>query len=289
MDRRSEPQKYTLREHYFCNQVSANPDHDLRCIWVHWDPKPRPCFNLGLINSLRKYPSYVQNLNKNLPTKESGNHFLYTICLSDVPGIFNLGGDLEKFLCWIKSEDKAALLNYGRSCIEMLYSNYINYDFPMMGIALVQGLCLGGGFEAALSFNIIVAEESSQFGFPEVLFNLFPGMGAYSFLRRRLGEKLAEDIIRSGKRYSAQEMMEIGVVNHVVKNGEGVQAVQDLIRRQERSHNSMAGLARTRRIAQKLDFSELESIVEVWAEHALQLTDRDLRLMQRLARKQMNY
>lgn len=284
MDRPLDTQKDTLRKHRFCNQVSADPDYDLRCIWVHWNPKPRPCFNLDLISSLKKYPSYIQDLNQNI----SKNHFLYTICSSDVPSVFNLGGDLDRFLYWIKSEDEAALLNYGRGCIEVLYSNYINYDCPMMGIALVQGLCLGGGFEAALSFNVIVAEEGSQFGFPEVLFNLFPGMGAYSFLKRRLGERLAEDIIRSGKRYSAQEMLEIGVVNHVVKNGEGVQAVKDLIRQQERRHNSLAGLARTRRIAQKLDFSELESIVEVWVEHALKLTDRDLRLMQRLARKQMN-
>ena len=52
----------------------------------------------------------------------------------------------------------------------------------------MQGECLGGGFEAALSSDVIVAEKSARFGFPEILFNLFPGMGAYSFLERKIGQ-----------------------------------------------------------------------------------------------------
>ncbi|MCW6036017.1 enoyl-CoA hydratase/isomerase family protein [Spirulina subsalsa FACHB-351] len=278
-----------LNTHHFGKQVWANLDYDLRCVWLHWYPTPRPCFNLDMLSSLKEYSLYIQKLHQNEINCASNNSFNYRVLLSEVPGVFNLGGDLERFIHWIRTKNESALLNYGRSCIEVLYANYINYDSSTIGIALIQGLCLGGGFEAALTHDIIVAEERSQFGFPEVLFNLFPGMGAYSFLSRRLGQRLAEDIIHSKKRYSALEMLELGIVNYVVKDGEGIQSVKDLIRQKERNHNSLAGLARTRRISQKLDFSELESVVEVWVKHALQLTDRDLRLMERLANKQMNY
>ena len=70
---------------------------------------------------------------------------------------------------------------------------------PLTTITLVQGDALGGGFEAAISSNVVIAEKSAKFGLPEVLFNLIPGMGAYSFLVRRTSPDLAEKIIMSGE------------------------------------------------------------------------------------------
>ena len=55
-----------------------------------------------------------------------------------------------------------------------------SFNLPFTTISLVQGDALGGGFEAALCGDIIIAEKQARFGFPEVLFNLFPGMGAYN-------------------------------------------------------------------------------------------------------------
>lgn len=51
---------------------------------------------------------------------------------------------------------------------------------------MVQGDAFGGGLEFALSSNILVAEQGTRLGFPEILFNLFPGMGAYTFLYRKV-------------------------------------------------------------------------------------------------------
>src|SRR3546814_13167359 len=59
-------------------------------------------------------------------------------------------------------------------------------------VALVDGDALGGGFELALACQTIVAESGVQMGFPEVLFGLFPGMGAYSLLSQRGSPKVAE-------------------------------------------------------------------------------------------------
>ena len=81
----------------------------------------------------------------------------------------------------------------------------------------MQGDALGGGFECALASDLIVAEERAQLGFPEILFNLFPGMGAYSLLSRRVGMKGAEKMILSARLYTAEELHELGVVDLLVE------------------------------------------------------------------------
>jgi enoyl-CoA hydratase/carnithine racemase len=153
-------------------------------------------------------------------------------------------------------------------------------------ISLVQGECLGGGFEAALSSDVIVAERGARFGFPEILFNLFPGMGAYSFLERKIGQKAAEDVLTSGKIYSAEEMHALGVVDVLAEDGEGEAAIAALIKRRQRSRNGMAALAAVRRRVHRIDFSELLDIVQIWVDAALRLNPRDLKLMQRLVSRQ---
>ena len=85
----------------------------------------------------------------------------------------------------------------------------------------MQGDALGGGFEAALSASVIVAEESARMGFPEILFNLFPGMGAYSFLSRKIGRRAAEEMIVSGTIYGARQLFDLGVVDVLTPDGTG--------------------------------------------------------------------
>ena len=72
-----------------------------------------------------------------------------------------------------------------------------------------------------LSFNVIIAERGAKFGFPETLFGLFPGMGAYSLVSRRIGAALAEEMMLSGRCYSAEEMKEIGLVHIAGRAGAG--------------------------------------------------------------------
>jgi DSF synthase len=163
----------------------------------------------------------------------------------------------------------------------------VSHDLPgVTTISLVQGECLGGGFEAALSSDVIVAEKSARFGFPEILFNLFPGMGAYSFLERKIGQRGAEEVLTSGKIYSADEMLALGVVDSVVEDGQGEAGVAALIRKRSRSRNGLAAIAAARRRVHRIDFSELLDIVHIWVDAALRLNPRDLKLMQRLVSRQ---
>jgi DSF synthase len=273
----------------FSPQLSVHYDKDARAIWSRWTPEPRPCFNPALLADIRAYYEFLASSNARIDCFGEEHDIEYVVLASGRQGVFNLGGDLDLFKQLIDSHDRQGLLRYGRACIDVLYRNYISHELPVTTVSLVQGECLGGGFEAALSSDVIVAEKRSRFGFPEILFNLFPGMGAYSFLERRIGQRGAEDLISSGKIYSAEEMAAMGVVDVVAEDAGGEEAVSALIRRRGRSRNGLAGLAAARRAVHRLEFKELMDIVEIWVDSALRLNPRDLKLMQRLVSRQNGF
>ncbi|MBI2314209.1 MAG: crotonase/enoyl-CoA hydratase family protein [Betaproteobacteria bacterium] len=274
-------------DYAFSSQLAARFDRELNALWLRWDPKPRPCFNPALLKDLRAYCDFVTNSDGVIAGGEGDSPIEYAVIGSGAPGVFNLGGDLDLFSRLIESRNREGLLLYGRACVDVLYRNYVAYGHPISTISLVQGECLGGGFEAALSSDLIVAEKSARFGFPEILFNLFPGMGAYSFLSRKVGQKVTDELLSGGKVYSADDMLAMGIVDVVAEDGRGEEEVAALIRRRSRARSGLAALSAVRRrIHRTLDFGELLDVVEIWVDSALRLTIRDLKLMQRLVSRQ---
>lgn len=272
---------------FFCSeQLSACYDADQMAVWLRLRPAPRPSFNPELLRDLGTYCRLLNQTAGHIDFRGEDRPVEYAILASATPRVFNLGGDLSLFMRLIEARDRDALAVYGKACVDVLYSNYIGHGLPILTISLVQGECLGGGFEAALSSDLIVAERSSRFGFPEILFNLFPGMGAYSFLERRVGRKVTDDLISSGKIYSADDMLRAGVIDCVAEDGCGESEIASLIRRNQRNRNGLAGIARTRRRVSGINFQELMDVVGIWVETALNLKPRDLKLMQRLVSRQ---
>ncbi|MBE7209600.1 MAG: crotonase/enoyl-CoA hydratase family protein [Gluconacetobacter diazotrophicus] len=210
----------------------------------------------------------------------------YMVLRSGIPGIYNLGGDLKLFADRIRQRDRAALSAYGHAAVDLIHRNATAVGLPLVTIALVQGDALGGGFECALSHDVIVAERGAKFGLPEILFNLFPGMGAYSFLSRRIGAAQAERIILGGRIHSAAELHEMGVVDILAADGEGELAAREFIERNVRRHNATAAVCAVRRRVDPVPEQELRDVVELWVEAALRLEEPDLRRMERLAAAQ---
>lgn len=270
----------------FSPQLRACFNKDQHAIWSRWNPSPRPCFNPALLRDLHAYYDFIECSGAHIQCGEESCPLEYCVQASAIPGVFNLGGDLDLFKQLIDSHDRASLLSYGRSCIDLVYRIYQGYHLPVTTIALVQGESLGGGFEAALPNDIIIAEKSARFGFPEILFNLFPGMGACTFLERRVGRRATEELLSSGKIYSAEEMLALGVIDLVAEDGQGEAEVAALIKRRQRSRNGLTAMAAARRRVQRIEVSELLDIVELWVDSALRLTPRDIKLMQRLVSRQ---
>lgn len=273
-------------EYFFSEQLSAYYDAESRAIWCKWNPAPRPSFNPNLLQDLGSYCRFVSGTGGSIDYMGEHTPVEYAVLSSGVPGVFNLGGDLDLFIQLIESRDELGLYAYGKSCVDVLYRNYIGHGLPITTLSLVQGECLGGGFEAALSSDLIIAERQARFGFPEILFNLFPGMGAYSFLDRKVGRRLTEELLSSGKIYSADDMLALGVIDLVVDTGAGEAEIAALAKRQTRSRNGLVALAAARRRVNGIAYEELIDVVRLWVEAAMRLNSRDLKLMQRLVTRQ---
>jgi DSF synthase len=267
-------------------QVETRFDEEYGVIWGFMNPKPRPTFNMQLLSELRGYIDSIIEPGGTVWTNGVQHRINYAVVASKVDGIFNLGGDLTLFREAIGKNDRDLLIAYGRKCVDNLYPWSRNCDLPLTTIALVQGEALGGGFECALSASVLVAEESSRMGFPEILFNLFPGMGAYSFLARKVGRRTAEELITSGNIYTARQLYDMGVVDVLAPEGCGEAAVHSFVKKHARRANGRRAIEMIRREIDPVTHEELMRIVSIWADAALRLSERDLKMMDRLVRAQ---
>jgi DSF synthase len=216
----------------------------------------------------------------------NGEKYDFLVLGSDIEGVFNLGGDLDLFSQYIRNRDRDGLLRYAAHSIDLVHQNMTHLGEDLTTISLIQGDALGGGFESAISANVVVAERGTKAGLPEVLFNLFPGMGAFSLLSRKIGFAEAEKMIMSGGLYSAEQLFDMGVVDILAEKGEGEVAVYRYIKSNQRSMNSYRSMQQVKDICNQVSYQELMDIGEVWADAALKLTEKDLRMMERLVRRQ---
>jgi DSF synthase len=252
-------------------------------LWCGFSHPERPCFTASLLGDLE---SFYGGLHRGCEVLGPAFPIRTLVWHSSAPGIWNLGGDLGLFVTLIRAGRQAELRRYAHACVDAVWRNWTKLDLPVLTIALVQGDALGGGFEAVLTNDVVIAERDSRFGLPESLFNLFPGMGAYSLLRRRIAPAVAEEMIRSGRVYTAQELAEIGLVDVVTPPGEGAAAVRQYLDANTRRHQLLRTLSSVRRRCQALDREELIDVTDLWVEAALALDPADLRRMERLVAAQ---
>lgn len=250
-------------------------------LWTYMRPRSRPSFTPAMLRDFEDWQELIVG-----SFGQGGVPLRYLVLGSRAPGVFCFGGDLALFQELIRTGDRDALAQYGFRCVEILHRNMHSLDLPMLTIGLVEGAALGGGFEALLSFDFIIAERDATFGLPEILFGLFPGMGAHAILSRKLGSAMAGRLILSNETYTAEQMYDLGIVHQLAEPGEGRAACEEFIRRSERRHPGLLGARRAMKRTRPIELRELKDIVEIWADAALQLTEQDLKVMSRLTRAQ---
>lgn len=260
-----------------------------RYVRLEWSPefsmltmrigvKPIQCFSLAALGELQQIFNDI-SANPGLV-----RHF---VMASDVAGVFNFGGDLSLFVLLVRARDLDSLRLYARRCIDLVWWWENAAQLGVHTTALVQGDTLGGGLESALLHHTVIFERSAQAGFPEVLFNLFPGMGGWNLTIRKAGFAVANDMVLSGQIYTADQLHRRGLIDHVADDGTGEQLLEQLVRSMEpRFRGTMAAL-QARRIAAPISYESLQVVVDHWAVTAMGLTNRDMRLMERLARAQV--
>jgi DSF synthase len=264
------------------SELRVELDPGLGAVWCFQQHHKRPNFTLPLLRDIRAIQRLITDFHRDYPA-EARRLAKFLLWGSDLKGIFNLGGDLSYFVHLLEQADVPRLRAYAMSCIDVCFANYSGLHADVIVGALVAGDALGGGFESALSCDFIVAESSARFGLPEILYGLFPGMGAYSFLSRRLGQAKAEAIILDGRLHDASEVNQLGLVEHIGAPGSGRAEMERHLSKLSRRFDAVLSIYKAKRRSFPISYQEMIDIVEDWVATAMCLSAKDLRKMKKLA------
>lgn len=258
-------------------QLSGYYEAERRAVWMMLRAQPSPCFNHELIEEIMNLRYLVQ---------QEGFVVDFWVTGSLVQGMYNTGGDLGFFVESIQQGRREALRAYARACVDCVHAASRGFDSGAISLAMVEGSALGGGFEAALAHHFVLAQRDARMGFPEIAFNLFPGMGAYSLVARRSGMKLAEELIYKGEAHTAEWHQQFGLVDELFEPGQGYLATRTFIDTLQPKLNGVRAMLRARQRVLQLPRSELMDITEDWVDAAFYLEPKDIAYMERLVQLQ---
>ncbi|TAM54504.1 MAG: enoyl-CoA hydratase [Paraburkholderia sp.] len=255
------------------SQLMAYYEEDRHVMWMMLRSAPRPCFNQQLVTDIIRLARAA---------RDSGLRFDFWVTGSLVPEIFNVGGDLNFFVDVIRNGERDKLMAYARSCIDGVWEIYNGFGTDAISIAMIEGSALGGGFEAALAHHYVLAQKGTKLGFPEIAFNLFPGMGGYSLVARKSNMRVAETLISTGESRFAEWHAEQGLVDEVFEPGQALMATRTFIDVMRPMLNGTRAMLRARQRVLPLSRSELMDITEDWVNSAFMLEEKDVAFMERL-------
>ena len=254
-------------------QLSGYYEAERRTVWMMLRAQPRPCFNHALIEEI---------MNLSWLVRQSGFAVDFWVTGSLVPEMYNVGGDLQFFVECIQNGRREALRAYARACVDCVHAASRGFDTGAITLAMVEGSALGGGFEAALAHHFVLAQRDARLGFPEIAFNLFPGMGGYSLVARRAGMKLAEELIYKGESHTAEWYEQHGLVDVLFEPGQSYVSTRTFIDTLRPKLNGVRAMLRARTRVLQLPRSELMDITEDWVDAAFCLEPKDIAYMERL-------
>ncbi len=156
---------------------------------------------------------------------------------------FCAGADLRGLHAGMSGREPS---DYGpalRAFIERIHRAAQRFDFlPQTTIGVLHGVCFGGGFELALLCDLLVADRTTRFGFPELRLGIVPGFGGVPRLRRELPNAVVRDLVLTGRTLSAKRAHELGLVSQLVAPGEALAVARATAR-----HTALFALSVNRR------------------------------------------
>jgi enoyl-CoA hydratase/carnithine racemase len=163
------------------------------------------------------------------------------IVTSSIPGFFAAGADIKH----MSTIDAASFREYGdglRGALERLTA------LPLVSVAAIDGLALGGGLELAMACTMRVAAPGARLGLPEVKLGLIPGAGGTQRLPLLVGRGRALDIMLTGRQVEADEAYWIGLIDRLAEPGETAQAAAWQLAHQLSTASTPAQLAVARTV-----------------------------------------
>lgn len=261
-------------------QISLEYEPDLKLLWITLRPGPKPVFTLSSIQSVRKVQDAIRDLWGRSPDRP-----VLFLAYRGQGRVFSLGGDLDYYLDCLATNDREGLHDYAATAAKVIELNRNGIEGRVITLATVHAKALGGGIDPARACNVMIAEETASFCYPEVNYNHFP-ISAVPILSRHAGFIEAERILMSGREYSATEFAELRVLDAVVPDGTGEEWVRTYARTALTTHAArLSVIAAVNRQAGDLA-QELASAVSSWVSHILTLKPLEISKLQRIAAAQ---
>jgi enoyl-CoA hydratase len=172
-----------------------------------------PCNEIGSVTlgELELFTGALESLERNA-------HAL--ILSSARPEGFCAGADLRELYRQAQPLDSERRVQGVRNFLERIHRVLTALDeSPLTTIAAIHGIAFGGGFELALTCDLIVADKMARFCFPELRLGLIPGFGGIPRLQRDLGNAIVRDLLLTGRSINAVKAQAVGLVSQVTAEG----------------------------------------------------------------------
>jgi enoyl-CoA hydratase len=217
-----------------------------------------PCNELGSesLEELEKFATFLQRA-------QDQAHAL--ILHSEIKSGFCAGADLRELLQRSQSMERLAALKGVRDFLERIHRvlNLID-GAPLTTIAAVHGVTFGGGFELALTCDLIIADKTARFCFPELRLGLIPGFGGIPRLKRDLGNAAVRDLLLTGRSFNATKAQQIGLVSQVVGEGEALRVARATAAQLGKFDRETAAAAK--KFIKPIPYEELRREVDIFCE-----------------------
>jgi len=198
-----------------------------------------------------------------LPALESQASAL--ILYSQQKAGFSAGADLRELYFLAQQMEMSSALKGVREFLERIHAVLNRLDTsPLTTIAAVHGVCFGGGFELALTCDLIVADKMARFCFPELRLGLIPGFGGIPRLKRDIGNAVVRDLLLTGRSINATKALSAGLASQVAAEGEALRLARATAAQVTKFDRVAAAAAK--RFIKPLPASDLRNEIDIFCE-----------------------
>lgn len=178
---------------------------------------------------------------------------------------FCAGGDLRELFRLSQELPPAQRLSGLRDFIERIHRVMNALDeAPFTTIAAVNGLTFGGGFELALTCDLIIADKMARFCFPELRLGLIPGFGGIPRLKRDLGNAAVRDLVLTGRSINAAKAQSAGIVSQVTAEGDALRIARETAAQLKKFDRNTALAAK--RFIKPIPYDELRREIDIFCD-----------------------
>ncbi len=178
---------------------------------------------------------------------------------------FSAGADLRELYTLAQQMDAASSAKGVREFLERIHAVLNRLDMsPLITIAAVHGVCFGGGFELALTCDLIVTDKMARFCFPELRLGLIPGFGGIPRLKRDIGNGVVRDLLLTGRSINATKALAVGLASQVAAEGEALRVARATAAQVTKFDRATAAAAK--RFIKPLPVHELRREIDIFCE-----------------------